>query len=281
MSSDKFLLVDGHNLLFQMFYGMPHRFQNSKGQYIHAVVGFIGALNKIIHWTKPTHLLVVFDGEIQNARCLENEAYKKNRIDYSVVEEIDNPFVQLPLIKECLDVMGIIYYETQTCEADDVIASYILKYKKHCEIVLSSYDSDFFQLLSPGVQILRYRGKSTTLIDSQVFADKYGIAPQSYVFYKSMVGDPADNIKGIYGVGPKTAKKIIEKYQSLEKLYDDIPHEENQKLREKLLFSKALLQSNERLIRLSEGKIPYLLEQLTFVSLEKKTLEILQMLDIK
>ena len=88
---NKLLLVDGSNLLFQMFYGMPARIVNEKGKAIQGTLGFIGALLKIIRMTQPTHVAAIFDGERGSGRTALDSAYKANRTDYADVEEEENP----------------------------------------------------------------------------------------------------------------------------------------------------------------------------------------------
>lgn len=156
---DKLLIIDGSNLFLQMFYGMPSRIVDSQGKAIQGTVGFVGALLKIIRRVKPTHIVAVFDGEHENGRCELDADYKKNRIDYSAVNEAENPFTQLPDVYRALDHLSINYIETADCEADDLIASYVLSYCGDTEIVICSYDSDFFQLIGERVSVLRYRGK--------------------------------------------------------------------------------------------------------------------------
>ena len=104
---NRLLIVDGHNLLFQMFFGMPSRIIGARGQAIQGVIGFVGAINRLADTYHPTHLLVMFDGEKHNPRKDMLEEYKANRIDYSEVPEEENPFSQLPLVYEALDYMGI------------------------------------------------------------------------------------------------------------------------------------------------------------------------------
>ena len=108
---EKLLVVDGSNLLFQMFYGMPARIIGKQGQPIQGTVGFVGALLKIIRMTKPTHAVVVFDGECENPRGELDENYKGNRPDYSQMPEEDTPFSQLPDIYAALDYLGIRHRE--------------------------------------------------------------------------------------------------------------------------------------------------------------------------
>ena len=125
---DKLLIIDGHNLLFQMFFGMPTKIMGAKGQAIHGAIGFIGALNKLLDMYRPTHLVVMFDGETKNPRKEILEDYKANRPDWSEMPEDEIPFTQLPIIYEALDYMGVKHAETTICETDDVIAAYAIKY---------------------------------------------------------------------------------------------------------------------------------------------------------
>lgn len=84
---NRFLIVDGSNLLFQMFFGMPARIVNKQGKAIHGTLGFVGALLKIIRRIEPTYMVVLFDGEHENARSELNVDYKANRVDYSQIPE--------------------------------------------------------------------------------------------------------------------------------------------------------------------------------------------------
>ena len=94
----KLLIVDGSNLLFQMFFGMPARIVNEQGKAIQGTLGFVGALLKIIRKTVPTHIAVLFDGKHENDRSVLNSDYKANRVDYSKTSEEKTPFSQLPNI---------------------------------------------------------------------------------------------------------------------------------------------------------------------------------------
>ena len=120
----KLLIVDGSNLLFQMFYGMPARIIGAEGKAIQGTLGFVGALLKMIRAVSPTHVFVAFDGECENARTEIDSDYKANRPDYQDVPEEETPFSQLPDIFRALDYLGIRYAETVCCEADDWVAGY-------------------------------------------------------------------------------------------------------------------------------------------------------------
>ena len=272
---EKLLIVDGHNLLFQMFFGMPNRIINKDGKAIQGVIGFVGALNKIMKQVQPTHVVVLFDGEHENSRTELLPEYKGNRDDYSLVEEEENPFSQLPDVYRALDYMGIKYCETEDVETDDVIASYVLTMAS--EIVVSSWDSDFFQLISENVKILRYRGKCTTICDVAYLKEKFDIAPEVYADFKSIVGDNADNIKGAKGIGPKTASALLKQFGSLGEILKRTAEIEKKKVRESIEEDKDRLQINYEIIKLNDkAKLPFDLEELQYNKPEQKTNEVMQ-----
>ena len=120
----RLLLVDGSNLLFQMFFGMPARITGRDGRAMQGTLGFVGALGRIRRMTQPTHMAVLFDGEHPNDRTALDGAYKANRQDYAQVPDEDSPFSQLPDICRALDFMGIRHTEIAEGETDDAIAAY-------------------------------------------------------------------------------------------------------------------------------------------------------------
>ncbi len=209
------LLVDGHNLLFQMFFGMPSRIVGASGAPIQGIVGFVGALRKMAAMVHPTHVAVLFDSESPLARQQVDSAYKANRTDYSAVEEADNPFSQLDGIYRALDALGIAHCEVQDMETDDAIAAYAVSHAAD-RVVIASWDSDFFQLIDEAVQVLRYRGKSSCLIDRQTVSDKCGVPPEKYADWKALVGDSSDNIVGMPHIGPKTAAALLTTYGNVD-----------------------------------------------------------------
>jgi len=213
----KLLIVDGSNLLFQMFYGMPARILGKQGKPIQGTVGFVGALLKIIRMVRPTHVAVVFDGECHNPRKDIDADYKANREDYSQMAEEDIPFSQLPDIYAALDYLGICHAETADCEADDWMAGYALTYGDR-DVVIASQDSDLFQLITEKVRILRYRGKKTVICDEKYIESKLHIKPLRYADFKALVGDGSDNIRGVAKVGPKTAAALLAQFGDLESI---------------------------------------------------------------
>ena len=216
----KLLLIDGHNLLFKMFFGMPFPFYNDNNVNITGTVGFVGTVVKMIKYLKADECLVVFDGEgSRNVR--DDEDYKANRqTDYGSLSDVENPFTQLRFIKAVLDYLTIKWIETDGIECDDYIA--IISKNYDGEVFISSTDTDFYQLVNDRIKIIRFRGKNTVFVDEKFIEEKFSILPSDFALYKALIGDTADNIKGIHKVGPKTAVNIINalKNSNFDKFYD-------------------------------------------------------------
>lgn len=262
----KLLLVDGSNLLFQMFFGMPARIVNKDGKAIQGTLGFTGALLKIIKMTKPTHIAVLFDGEQENERKKLSGDYKANRSDYSQADDALNPFSQLPDVYRALDYLDIQHTEITAGEADDAIAAYAFTYSADTEIIISSFDSDFFQLISEKVSVLRYRGERTVVCDEKYIAEKFGITPSQYADFKSLTGDKADNIKGAEKIGTKTAAKLLNTFKTLDNIIERSNEISVNSVRESIIQNAKRLKINQKLIRLENtAAIPFPLEELQYM----------------
>ncbi|MDL2292216.1 hypothetical protein LJC17_01285 [Acholeplasma sp. OttesenSCG-928-E16] len=246
----KLLLIDGHSLLFQMYYGMPNKIKNKDGNYIEGIIGFLGALRKIIGLISPDYIHLVFDGETNNPNKILDSNYKANRVDYSKEEAENNPFFQLPYIYDCLNKLNFSFEESVACECDDVIAGIVKKYQNDYKIIICSKDSDFFQLINDNVEVFRYAGKNSVFWTKSYFIEKYQFEPKLLVTYKSLTGDQSDNVKGLLGVGPKTATKIIKDYGDLNNLYDNLDKIESIKLKDQILENKDRLFTNHQIINL-------------------------------
>ena len=274
---DKIVIVDGSNLLFQMFYGMPARIVNRNGKSIQGTIGFVGALLKIIRMLEPTHLVVVFDGEGENFRFQMDPDYKGTRVDYSQLPEEEVPFSQLPDIYDALDMLGICHRETTNCEGDDWIAGYALRYKKEHEVVIVSQDSDFFQLIAENTHVLRYRGKHSVLCNIEYLQQKFGIYPEQYVDFKSLTGDTADNMKGADKIGPKTAAILLKEYGTLEGILAGAESIHKPSVRESIFRNMERLRLNYRLIRLEgEAELPFALEEMAYCYKGETSTEVLR-----
>lgn len=274
---DRFLLVDGSNLLFQMFFGMPARIVNEDGKAIQGTLGFVGALLKIIRMVRPTHIAVLFDGEHENDRRELDETYKANRMDYSEMPEEESPFSQLGDVYAALDYLGLCHGETTDCETDDWIAGYVRHYGEVSEIVIASMDSDFFQLISDRVRVLRYRGVNSVFCDREYIREKFGIEPEQYADFKSLVGDAADNIPGAPRVGKKTAADLLRRFGSLDGILSHVEDIPKPSIRASVAGSARRLRINRKLIRLEGAdKLPFAEENMTWTDEGFTTTQVLR-----
>ena len=276
------LIVDGSNLLFQMFYGMPARIINRDGRPIQGTLGFVGALLKIIRIVQPSHVAVVFDGECANARAELDAAYKANREDFSLLPAEDTPFSQLPDIYAALDHLGICHRETENCEADDWIAGFVFRYGTQCRVTVASQDSDFFQLITDRVKILRYRGDKTLLCDPAYIRETLGIEPAQYADFKSMTGDTADNIRGVEKIGPKTAAQLLGQFGTLDAILTGTAQIRKPSIRATLEKYGERARLNRLLIRLEGAtELPFTLEQMAWAYHGQTSTEVLKAIGVR
>ncbi len=279
---NRILIVDGHNLLFQMFFGMPSRIINKDGKAIQGTLGFVGALLKIIRMINPTHTVVVFDGESQNPRKELDANYKANRVDYSSVPDEENPFTQLIDIYKALDYLKICHFETTVCETDDVIAAYAFKYGNDNEIFISSFDSDFFQLINENVKVLRYRGDNSVIYDTNLFFEKFNIMPNQYADFKALTGDTADNIKGADKIGLKTAAALLNRFGSLDGIIKNYGEIEKPSVKKSIIDNTERIKKNMCLIKLTDcAELPLSLDELLYTYKGESTTEVLTAIGLK
>ncbi len=245
----KLVLIDGHNLLFRMFYGIPASIHNKKGIEIKGVIGFLGALKKIDNILKATSMVVIFDSETSTSNNLSLlEDYKSNRPSFNDVPDDENPFIGLPIIKNALKFLDIPFYEVEDDEADYYIASIASQYQKEFdEVVIVSNDSDFYQLIDENIFIYSARGKLSKLYDEAEFLEKYFIKSNQYVEYKSLVGDAADNIKGVKGIGKKTASEIL----TFDSIDNYVEMSSNERIKKILKDNEDIIERNKKLITLN------------------------------
>ena len=250
---DRLLLIDGHNLLFRMFYGMPDEFYTAAGVKFNAVYGFGSALTKVLRMIKPTHVFIAFDSAECGDRRELDSAYKANRPDYSNALPNECPFTQLPAIYRMLEEMGVPFSEIHGCEADDVISSYAREYSDKMNVVIMSTDKDYWQLVSNTVSILNYRGLDSTLVTPHTVKVKFGVTPEQFADFKCLIGDKSDNIIGVPGVGPKRAAELLNKYGTIEGIYENLESVEREATKRALVESRERMELNRRLILLSGG----------------------------
>ena len=239
------LLIDGHSLAFRAFYALsPDNFKNAAGQHTNAVHGFISMMLNILELEKPTHLCVAFDVSRESFRTQELPEYKGTR------GETPPEFMgQTELLVEALTAMNITSVSREMFEADDLIASLSVKGEEAgMRVLVVSGDRDTFQLITEEVTIL-YPVKGVlnlARMDDAAVLEKYGVHAKQYPELAALVGETSDNLKGIPGVGPKTAAKWIQEYGSLQAILDNADQISG-KVGESLREHKELAVRNRRL----------------------------------
>ena len=218
----KLMVIDGNSILNRAYYGI-RPLSTREGLYTHAVYGFLTTLLRLKEEEQPEALCVTFDLHAPTFRHKADETYKATR--KPMPEELR---MQVPVLKEVLDALNIPRYELEGWEADDLIGTISRK----CEAagwdcVVVTGDKDSLQLITDHtkVKLVSTRMGQTTTKDMtpETFREQYGFAPIHMIDLKALMGDSSDNIPGVPGIGEKTAMDLIQKYGSIDAIYEKLP----------------------------------------------------------
>ena len=230
----KLLILDGNSVINRAYFGV-RPLTNRDGLFTHAIYGFLNILERMEKEEQPEAIAVAFDLHGPTFRHLKYEGYKANR--HGMPEELAQ---QMPVMKDVLRAMNIPIYECQGWEADVVIGSVAMICSgSGWECVIVTGDRDSLQLIDENVHVklvISKPGQTTAeLYDEEKFRSEYGFEPKKLIDLKALMGDSSDNIPGVGGVGPKTAKELLAKFGSLDGVYDHLDDPSiRPKLREKL-----------------------------------------------
>jgi DNA polymerase-1 len=242
------LLVDGNNLLYRAYHALPPLTDRS-GEMANAVFGISNMLLKAINEVNPTHVACAFDSKAPTFRHVEFEKYKAQR-----KPPPPDLYPQLPKVQKVLRAFGIPYFVKDGYEADDILGTLtakLLKKRQVDKVVILSGDRDVLQLVdgSVKVQMPGWNLGQTTLYGANEVKEKFGLEPHQMVDYKSLIGDPSDNIPGIAGIGPKTAAILLQKSHTLENLFEHID-EQGETVKAKLVAGKDIALAAKKLVEL-------------------------------
>lgn len=213
----RLFLLDGHSLAYRAFYAIDAALSTKDGRPTNAVYGFALMLNKLMEMNHPEYVVATFDRGKPTIRMERYAEYKAQR--EKTPQELS---VQFDYIKEMLSGMGVPIFEVDGHEADDCIGTLtLLAEGAGIESVIVTSDRDSLQLISPMVKVMLTRkGVTETEImgEDEVLA-KYGLKPPQLIDLKALMGDASDNIKGVKGIGEKTALALIQQFGSIEQVY--------------------------------------------------------------
>lgn len=215
----KLILIDGNAILHRAFHALPP-LTTKRGEPINAVYGFISMFLRVIQDLKPTHVVVAFDRKEPTFRHEEYEQYQAHR------PEMDKDLIpQFEKTRRVVGAFGIPIYDKAGFEADDVIGTLAKQAEKKLEeVIIVTGDRDILQLVTDKTKVyLPIRGLSDAkLMGADDVVEKLGVRPDQVDDYKALVGDPSDNYPGVPGIGPKTATKLLEEYDTVENIYKNI-----------------------------------------------------------
>jgi len=239
------LIIDGNAIMHRAYHALPP-FHTKDGTPTHVVFGFFSILHKALIDFKPTHLVVCFDMAAPTFRKKMFNEYKAQR------KKLEDDFiVQIPVVKEGLEKAKIVYEEKSGFEADDIIGTLSKKFPqdKQDKVLILSGDKDILQLTNHQVFVVTPQiGFSKMKIYNQGEVKKtFSVTAEQMADYKALAGDQSDNYSGAKGIGPKTAAKLINQFNTVENLFQHLDEVEPERIkdilkanRENILMAKKL-----------------------------------------
>ena len=239
----RLLLVDGHAAAYRFFHGI-RPMTSSAGTPVQAVYGFIRMMQQLQRTYYPTHQAVAFDGGVPAFRLALVPEYKAQRKPMP-----DDLRTQLPILQEYLRAADVPFFCFDAIEADDIIATFAKRFPGRVYVVTS--DKDMFQLISENVTIVPLSGSAGEL-DTAGVQHKTGVLPSQIPDWLALIGDAADNIKGVPGVGPKTAAVLLQQFGSLDALFGSLHAVQREGLRRALEAHRDIVWRNRDMVLLHE-----------------------------
>ncbi len=217
---EKLVLIDGHALAYRAYHALPDDLTTSRGELTNAVYGFTSMLLNVLRDEEPTHIAVTFD----KGPTFRHEIYTEYKAHRAKMP--DEMRSQMDRVRDVVQTLDIPIYEEEGYEADDLLGTLARQAEERgVDTLIVTGDMDLLQLVDEHVQVLtsRWRFSDTVIYDVDGVEDRYdGLSPDQLVNYKALIGDKSDNIPGVYGVGEKTATKLIKKYGSLDNIYEHL-----------------------------------------------------------
>ncbi len=245
MTKKKIILVDGNSYMHRAYHALP-RLTDGEGNLVNAVFGFMKMLRKVINEERPEYIFVAFDHKGPTFRHNEYKEYKSHRkkTDSELIE-------QFPKVNNLLDALDISHLAFEGYEADDTIATLTGEAsKRDIKTVIITGDKDALQLVDENVSVRN--GMKDIKYDVKTVKEKYKLTPEQIVDYLALIGDKSDNLPGVRGIGPVTAKKLLKEYGSIDRIYKNIDSIKS-KIKEKLVAHKEECLLTKRLVNLVEN----------------------------
>src|SRR4030042_2604348 len=214
----RLVLIDGHAILHRAYHAFPLTLKTRKGELVNAVYGFSRMLLTVLEDLEPQYLAVAFDFPQPTFRHQEYVGYQIQR------PEMDKElFGQIERVYQIVNALKIPIFTAPGFEADDVIGT-LAKQAKNLEVMIVNGERDIMQLVNKKVKVYSPRKgfAEPEIFDEKKVKEFLGIKPEQIIDYKALIGDASDNYPGVSGIGPKTAVELLNKYESLQKIYQNL-----------------------------------------------------------
>jgi DNA polymerase-1 len=243
------MLVDGHSIAFRAFYALPDSLRDGEGRPANAIRGFLNILFRVLNDRPPTHLAVTFDRGRPFRETLF-EGYKASR---AMGPEDLEP--QVAVLRDVFSAWRVPVFELDGFEADDLLATLVQQaLVVGLQVEVLSGDLDVLQLVGPDVRVVT-PGKTfaePVVYDPARVEERYGVPPARLRDWKALVGDASDEIPGVRGIGKKTATQLLQRFGSLEGIYQDLDRIESARLRQGLADGRDSAALSRRLVTLRD-----------------------------
>ncbi len=215
----KLVLIDGHALAYRAFHALPDDMKTSQGELTNAVYGFTSMLLNVLRDEQPDYIAVTFD----KGPTFRHEMYSEYKAHRSKMPE--EMKAQMARVRQVVETLGIPIFEQEGYEADDLLGTLAQQAgKRGVDILIVTGDMDLLQLVDDHTRVLtsRWRFSDTVVYDVEGVKERYKLKPTQLADFKAMIGDKSDNIPGVWGVGEKTAAKLLQQYDDLEAIYEHL-----------------------------------------------------------
>ena len=218
-NKQKLIIIDGNAIIHRSFHALPPTLRTKDGVLVNAVYGFTSFLLKALSEFKPEFIILTLDKAGPTFRHEAYAEYKATR-----TKAPDELYEQIPLAKDVAKAFDIPIFELNGFEADDLIGtlSRQAEQEKNLETIIMTGDMDTLQLVDEKIKVYTMsRGLSDSILyDEVAVMERYGLRPEQIIDYKALRGDPSDNIPGVRGIGEKTAVELLQKFLTLDKVYE-------------------------------------------------------------
>ncbi|MGB9593619.1 MAG: DNA polymerase I, partial [Anaerolineae bacterium] len=248
MTRPRLVLLDGHALAYRAYFALPPTLSTRDGELTSGTFGFASMLLKVLQELKPDYIAVTFDVGRTFRHDLSPD-YKATRAKMP-----DELSVQMDRIRELVSAFNIPVFELEGYEADDILGTLSRQAAEQgIETIIVTGDTDAFQLIDEHTKVYTSgrQFSDTKLYDEAAIVERYGLTPSQLVDFKSLTGDKSDNIPGVSGIGEKTAAQLLQKYGTLEGIYEHLDEIDNKRVRNALEQGREAAFQSRKLVQIA------------------------------